>query len=91
MTDWIAEPWAGPERRHHTHDGSADLARELGGMEARLRAVEEASRTQGIDIKAILRVLNEARGGWKTLVWVAGLSGLVGAIASKLMPFVPFR
>ena len=89
MSDWEQPPpWNGLESRRL---GDAMLARELGGMEARLRAVEEASRGQGTDIKTILRVLNEAQGGWKTLVWVAGLSGLVGAVAAKVMPFMPFK
>lgn len=31
------------------------------------------------DLKSILTTLNEAKGGWKTLLAVAGMAGAVGA------------
>ena len=35
------------------------------------------------DVKAILATLAEARGGWKTLILIAGASGAFGALALK--------
>jgi hypothetical protein len=35
------------------------------------------------DVKSILTTLSEARGGWKTLMLVAGVAGAVGAILGK--------
>ncbi|MFQ5618775.1 MAG: hypothetical protein ACE5FR_07360 [Rhodospirillales bacterium] len=60
------------------------LAQQLGEVQGRLKAAEEALREQGQDIKAILTTLNQARGGWKTLLLVAGISGACGALATKV-------
>ena len=64
------------------------LAQEVGEIKGRLGAVEEATRDQHKDIKTILRTLNEARGGWKTLLLVAGISGLFGALGAKIATFM---
>jgi len=40
------------------------------------------------DTKAILAQLSEAKGGWKTLMAVAGLAGAVGAGLAKASQFV---
>jgi len=45
-----------------------DMARQLGEVQGRLRAVEDAAKEHGKNIKTILRILNQARGGWKTLL-----------------------
>lgn len=79
--------YEGPERRQD----DAGLARELGGLQARMKAVEDAYRSQSADIKAILTTLNEAKGGWKALMIVGGISGAVGALAAKLLPFIPMK
>ncbi len=70
---------------------SADLqqlAQQLGEVKGRLRAAEEALREQGQDIKAILQTLNQARGGWRTLLLVAGISGACGALATKVSTII---
>ena len=36
------------------------------------------------DVKTVLATLSQAKGGWKTLIWVATLAGAVGAFAGKL-------
>ena len=35
----------------------------------------------------INKTLTEARGGWKTLMLVAGVASTLGALISKLVPF----
>lgn len=40
------------------------------------------------DLKAIRDTLSEAKGGWKTLMLVAGVAGTAGAILSKIFPFL---
>lgn len=79
--------YQGPERRQD----DAGLARELGGLQARMKAVEDAYRGQSADIKTILTTLNEAKGGWKALMIVGGISGTIGALAAKLLPFIPVK
>ena len=39
------------------------------------------------DLKAIREVLSQAKGGWKTLMLVAGLSSTIGALLAKLAPW----
>lgn len=36
-------------------------------------------------ISAIQQVLAEAKGGWRTLMWVAGASGAAGVLATKIV------
>ncbi len=70
---------------------SADLqqlAQQLGEVKGRLRAMEEITREHGRDIKAILQILNQARGGWRTLLLVAGISGTCGALATKVSSII---
>ncbi len=64
------------------------LAEQVGEVKGRLKAAEEALREQGQDIKAILKTLNQARGGWKTLLLVAGMSGACGALATKVSTII---
>lgn len=40
------------------------------------------------DTREIKETLSQARGGWKTLMLVAGLSSTVGALAAKVAPFL---
>lgn len=79
--------WDGGERRQ----SDVKLARELGGLQERMRAVEASQKTQGEDIKTILTVLSEARGGWKALMIVGGVSGAIGALIAKVLPFLPMK
>lgn len=41
------------------------------------------------DVKEILRTLNEAKGGWKGIMWIVGVSGAAGAILTKLISALP--
>lgn len=40
------------------------------------------------DTKEIKETLHQAKGGWKTLMLVAGISSTIGALATKFMPFL---
>ena len=40
------------------------------------------------DVKCLLAKMNQAKGGWMTLIAVAGIAGSMGALVSKLMPFM---
>lgn len=42
------------------------------------------------DTKDIKETLSQAKGGWKTLMLVAGISSSVGALAAKFLPFFGF-
>lgn len=40
------------------------------------------------DVRDIKEVLSQARGGWKTLMLVAGISSTIGALTIKLVPWI---
>lgn len=66
--------------------------REMGEHDARLKALEQQVAELRADVKSILSVLNEARGGWKTLMLVGGIAGMMGATVAKIagaLLFVP--
>ncbi len=42
------------------------------------------------DLKIIRETLQQAKGGWKTLMLVAGISSTVGAFIAKFTPFAGF-
>ena len=63
------------------------LEREVGALQARMETVE--AELQGIrsDVREIRDALVGARGSWKALSLVVGLSVSLGAAAAKLFPF----
>ena len=70
----------------------AQDGRELLTPDERDRLVRLEERHEGLaedmvelkrDVKSILATLSEARGGWKTLVLVAGAAGAAGAFVAK--------
>lgn len=54
------------------------LQRQLSSMESELREVKEC-------LQSIRETLSEAKGGWKTLVWLSGISATAGALIFKLL------
>lgn len=74
-----------------TRPDSTDLHRDIGRLEGRMEAVERELRelkgTQGAigqDLKAIRSTIDQAKGGWKTILLVAAAGGAVGALVMKL-------
>ena len=64
-------------------------ARDFGKLEAQVDAIdrrgENIARQLGelrTEVKNINKTLSEARGGWKTLLWVSGFASTVGAIVT---------
>ncbi len=62
-------------------DGTQRTIGEHGG---RLAALERDMAEIKRDTKAIRETLAQARGGWKTLMLVAGVAGAAGAVIGKL-------
>ena len=78
-----------------TDPSHSDLQRDLGRLEGEMQAAhrEIGDMKKVVDevrgeIRAIRETLSEARGGWKTLLAVAGVAGAAGAGLSKLLPFL---
>lgn len=64
------------------------IAREVGALEARMETVEQEVHAMRKDVREIRDALVTARGGWRTLVVVIGLSTTLGATIAKLLPFL---
>ena len=68
--------------QHSESDRAIQLttARELGEHSSRLKALESGMTEMRGDVKEILSTLNQAKGGWRTLMMVSGVSGTVGGV-----------
>lgn len=74
-----------------------DLQRVIGRLEAQVQSLGNAvalltNKVDTLDDKldAVEKTLSEARGGWRTLIWIAGASSALGGIATYLASlFVP--
>ena len=66
--------------QHSESDRAIQLttARELGEHGSRLKALETGVSEMRGDVKEILSTLNQAKGGWRTLMMVSGVSGTIG-------------
>jgi prefoldin subunit 5 len=60
------------------------VERELGEMSSRLRTLEREMSETRETLKELHELALQAKGGWKTLMLVAGFAGLVGAIGAKV-------
>lgn len=66
------------------------IEREIGEMSSRLRTLErEMSETRQC-MRELHEMALQAKGGWKTLMLVAGLAGTFGALGAKLAVAIGF-
>lgn len=65
-----------------------EVAIEVAVLEAELNHVRKDLDQVKDDLKIIRNTLAEARGGWKTLMLVAGFSSVVGALLAKVAPWL---
>ncbi|MCB1378463.1 MAG: hypothetical protein KDK89_08885 [Alphaproteobacteria bacterium] len=66
------------------------MEREVGSLDARMKAVEQEVHGIRNDVREIRDALVTARGGWRMLTLVIGLSASLGAATAKLLPFLTF-
>ncbi len=64
-----------------------DTQRTLGKLEGRVDALEVDIKEISGDVKAILAIMNQTKGGWKTLALVGSIGGAFGAFLVKVFPF----
>ena len=69
---------------HNRRSSYADVAK----LEVKVNHLETDMMEVKKDVKSILAVLNQTRGGWKVIVLVASVAGTAGAVAAKLFPFL---
>lgn len=64
-----------------------DHAVQIAVLKTEVEYLKRAITEIGNDTKEIKETLSQAKGGWKTLLLVAGVSSAVGAVLVKLMPW----
>jgi chromosome condensin MukBEF ATPase and DNA-binding subunit MukB len=64
------------------------IEREVGVLEARMQTVEQEIQAMREDVREIRDALVTARGGWKTLTVVIGISVSIGAAIAKMLPYL---
>ena len=64
------------------------LDREVGALQARMETVESELQGMRSDVREIRDALVSARGSWKAICLVVGLSVSLGAAVTKLLPFL---
>jgi len=67
-----------------------EVQRDLGRHDAQIEGLQEDMKTLKSDVHDIKLMLAEAKGGWRTLVAVSGLAGILGAALMKLADWLGF-
>lgn len=65
--------------------------RRLATLEAQMRTMANDHAEMRGDVRAIRDTLQQAKGGWRTLMMVGGAAGAVGAALGKLLPFLSMK
>lgn len=61
---------------------------DFGRLTAKVEMLEEQVSEMRADLRAVRDMLNEARGGWKLMLGIAGFAGAAGALFAKFLPFL---
>ena len=64
-------------------EDNESVQRDLGRMEAQIKSLGVQVSALQVQMSAIQLTLNEARGGWKTLMLLGGGASILGATVSK--------
>jgi hypothetical protein len=65
-----------------------NLYRDMGELGARVLAVEGDLRELKTDVREIRDTLATFRGGWRALALIVAASASLGAVVSKIAPFI---
>lgn len=72
--------YQGTERR----GDYSDIAR----LQSDVRHLEGQVQELRTDVKSLLAMVNQSKGGWKVILMVAGVAGTAGAALAKIIPFL---
>jgi len=64
-----------------------EIHRDIGRHDAEIETLQKEIAELRHEIKQISKILNEARGGWRTMMLLGGAAGAVGAAFAKLAQF----
>lgn len=67
---------------------SVDIERAIGRLEACVSGLRSDMDEVKADVKAVRSTVDQARGGWKLGVALAGGGGVIGATLTKVVPWL---
>lgn len=74
---------------------SEEIQRDLGKHDAQIEALQDQVNRLHEDMKKVMdqlssiqQTLSEAKGGWRTLMWISGLSATIGGAVVKLVTWL---
>lgn len=74
---------------------SEEIQRDLGKHDAQIDALNARVDELSSDLKTVMsqlssiqQTLSEAKGGWKTLMWISGVSAAVGGLMVKVITWI---
>lgn len=65
-----------------------ELYNRLAKVEAKADSMERDMKEMRGDVKTLLALVNQTKGGWKVILLIGGISGAVGALLGKFLPFL---
>lgn len=70
---------------------SDDINRVIGAHDADIETLKKSVTEIAADVKAIRSKMDEATGGWKTVIWLAGISGAIGGAIGWFMSLISHK
>jgi len=64
-----------------------EIERQVATHDVEIAIMKESMADLKKDVKELLAIANQSKGGWKTLMLVGSMSGAVGAVIGKFLPF----
>lgn len=61
---------------------------EFGGLKAEVHQLKEGMKELREDVKKLLAAVENAKGGWKTVMIFASASAAMGGLVVKFLPFL---
>lgn len=71
--------------------GDETTIKDVAKLQAQMESVREDIHDIKQSVGSLLEFTQQARGSWRTLMAVAGVSAGIGGLVGKLMPYIPFR
>lgn len=65
--------------------------RDFGRLEAEVQSMQRQMEDMASDLKAVRTMMDNANGGWRVIVIVAGFTSAATAFVIKILPFWPFK
>lgn len=67
------------------------VQRDLGRLDAQVATLVATVAAQSVELAKINSTLSEAKGGWRMMMLVGGISAAIGGLIVKLFPFFAMK